>query len=216
MITRLKKSIIKEVIKYLLKLDNFIYQKISKYSVILSDGVHPKHRLTKYHKFFTDNLKPTDIVLDVGCGNGYNSYQIAKKVKKVVGVDINSEYISLAKKKYNKENIEFLNQDILNFDKNMVFDVIVLSNVLEHIKDRIDFLEKISKKGKKVLIRVPMIDRNWLVLYKREMGIEYRSDTTHYIEYTYVSFVKELNMAGLKIIDFSIKFGEIWAVAGVC
>ena len=80
------------------------------------------------------------------------------------------------------------------------------------MKHRTKFLKEISQKGNKILIRIPMIDRSWLVLYKKEMGIEYRSDKTHYIEYTLKSFLGEIRKAGLRMIDHSVKFGEIWAV----
>ena len=30
------------------------------------DGIHPKHSLTKYHNFFTDNILNGENILDVG------------------------------------------------------------------------------------------------------------------------------------------------------
>jgi len=37
-----------------------------------------------------------------------------------------------------------------------------------------------------------MINRDWITLYKKELGVEWRLDKTHYIEYTLESFEKEL------------------------
>jgi len=90
--------------------------------------------------------------------------------------------------------------------------VIILSNVLEHLKNRIEFLSKIKKLAPKILIRVPMLNRDWITLYKKELGIEYRLDPSHYIEYTLESFEKELQKVGLSLKNYSIQFGEIWAV----
>ena len=56
-----------------------------------------------------------------------------------------------------------------------------------------------------------MVDRSWLTIYKQQLGVEYRLDPTHYIEYTFNTFQEEINFVGLKIIEFSIQFGEIWA-----
>jgi len=56
-----------------------------------------------------------------------------------------------------------------------------------------------------------MINRDWVVLYKKEMGLNYMSDPTHYIEYTLESFIYELSLVKLKMQDYSIQFGEIWA-----
>ena len=74
------------------------------------------------------------------------------------------------------------------------------------------FLRKIYDIAEKFLIRVPMIDRSWLELYKKEIGIEYRLDQSHFVEYTFQEFVKEINDADLKIESSIIHFGEIWAV----
>jgi hypothetical protein len=73
-------------------------------------------------------------------------------------------------------------------------------------------LRKVKKLAPRILIRVPMINRDWITLYKKELGLEYRLDKTHFIEYTLESFKKELEQASLKIDKFSIQFGEIWAV----
>jgi len=34
-----------------------------------------------YHKFFLDNINQGDVVLDIGCGNGALSFDIAKRAK---------------------------------------------------------------------------------------------------------------------------------------
>jgi len=200
------------IIRILLTLDNFIYSSISKYAVMLEKGIHPKHRLMKYHDFFMSNVGPDDIVLDVGCGNGSVTYDVAKKVNSVVGIDIDENKIRDAKKNFLLDNIEYICGDIINWPFKQKFDVIILSNVLEHIEDRIELLKKIKELGRKFLIRVPMINRSWVVLYKKELGIEYKSDRTHRIEYTMGSFTGELEKAGLRISNYSIQFGEIWAI----
>ena len=163
-----------------------------------------------YHKFFVDNIDENDVVLDIGCGNGALSYDIAKKAKKVVGIDLNEKNISFAKERYSKENIEW--GDALKDLPDERFDVIIMSNVLEHIENRVEFLRRLREKAATFLIRVPMINRDWITLYKKEMGLEYRLDKRHYVEYTLDSFRKELEEAGLKINNYTIQFGEIWAI----
>ena len=56
-----------------------------------------------------------------------------------------------------------------------------------------------------------MINRSWLAVYKKDCGFEYRLHKSHYIEYTFESFKKEIESVGLKIITYSIQFGEIWS-----
>lgn len=212
MFKRFRKNILLKIIKVFLCLNNYSYSMISRLVVNAGNGIHPKHMIMKYHKFFLENVSSNDVVLDIGCGNGFNSYCISKKVKKVIGIDINKENVKYAKENYRSNNIEYIYGDALNYSFGGKFDVVVLSNVLEHIRDRIEFLKKLKGLGNKFLIRVPMIDRSWLAMYKKELGVEYRLDKTHYIEYTFDDFMEEIRKANLRILSNSIQFGEIWAV----
>jgi 2-polyprenyl-3-methyl-5-hydroxy-6-metoxy-1,4-benzoquinol methylase len=208
----MKNKIYKILAKLALRLHNFSYKLSTKFAIKAEDGLHPKHRLMNYHKFFVDNVNPIDTVLDVGCGNGALAFDLAKKAKKVIAIDINPQNILVAKELYSASNIDYLIGDatVYNFDQK--FDAIILSNVLEHLKNRTEFLNKIKKLAPKILIRVPMLNRDWITLYKKELGIEWRLDPTHYIEYTLESFEEELQKAGLSLKNYSIQFGEIWAV----
>ena len=198
-------------IKLLLRLYNYLYKRISTLSVKINNGVHPKHKIMDYHSYFLNNIKNDSKVLDIGCGIGALAYDIANKAGYVVGIDINEELIRIAKTKFPKKNIEYITGDATNYNFKEKYDYLVLSNVLEHIKNRHEFLEKIRNLADIFLIRVPMINRSWIVLYEKELNIDYRSDNSHYIEYTFDSFEKEINQAGLKITSHIIRFGEIWA-----
>ncbi len=180
---------------------------------IEKDGLHPKHRLMNYHKFFVDNVDESDFVLDIGCGNGALTYDVASKVKRIVGIDLSEKNISIAKRTYSRENIEYICGNALTDLPNEQYDVVILSNVLEHIDKRVKFLVSLKSLAPKFLIRVPMLNRSWIDVYKKELGLEYRLDRTHFIEYTFEGFKKELNEAGLSVLGYSIQFGEIWAVA---
>jgi len=209
----ISKTFLIHIIKILLGIHSFSYRVAGFLSQKVEEsGIHPKHRLMNYHKFFVDNVDKGDVVLDVGCGNGALSYDVAKKAKKVVGIDLNEKNISFAKERYSEENIEYICGDALKDLPNEKFDVIIMSNVLEHIENRVEFLERLREKAARFLIRVPMINRDWITLYKKEMGLDYRLDKGHFVEYTLDGFVKELEKAGLRIQDYSIQFGEIWAV----
>ena len=198
-------------IKVLLKLHNFLYLKISTTSLKLNNGLHPKHRIMKYHQYFIDNIEEHSNILDIGCGIGALANSIAKKANFVLACDINIKCLEIAKNTFKKDNVKFIYADATSYKFNASFDYIILSNVLEHIKDRIIFLKKIKHLAKYLLIRVPMINRSWLPLYKKELGVEYRLDPSHYIEYTFDTFQKEIENAGLQINSYSIQFGEIWA-----
>lgn len=205
-------NIYKSLLKFVLNLHSFFYATASGLAVRAEGGLHPKHHLMNYHKFFLDNINLGDEVLDIGCGNGSLCLDLSQKAKKVIGIDFDERNINIAKKKYSALNLEYIHGDALkNLPVDRV-DAIVLSNVLEHIENRTAFLNKIKNHGSKILIRVPMINRDWITLYKKELGLEWRLDKNHFIEYTLESFQEEIKKAGLKIRNYTIQFGEIWAV----
>jgi len=201
--------------KLALRLHNFSYKLCSKLAIKAEKGLHPKHRLQLYHQFFVDNITSENIILDIGCGNGDLSYNLAQKAKKVLGIDILGEGINKAKAAYKRDNLQFITGNAVDYDFGAQFDVIVLSNVLEHIEDRVEFLIKIKGLAPKILIRVPMLNRDWLTLYKKELGIEYKLDASHFIEYTAETLKEELRQAGLVLGDYSVQFGEIWGVVKI-
>lgn len=103
--------------------------------------------------------------------------------------------------------------DITKIDLPGRFETVVLSNVLEHIEKRLELLERLKTKvsPKRFLIRVPMIDRDWTVYFRRELGLPYFSDPTHFIEYTLESFVQEMQEARLAVSSYEVKWGELYA-----
>ncbi len=112
-------------------------------------------------------------------------------------------------------NLSFQHGDALKDLPSDAFDVIVFSNVLEHIDHRVDFLKTAQTRlnPKRWLIRVPVFDRHWKVPLRKELGLYYFNDPTHYIEYTRELFYGELEQAGFEIQEYSTQWGEIWAEA---
>mgnify|MGYP002875736662 CR=1 FL=1 len=206
-------------LKKLLELDNFIYLLTGKYSIIYGEGIHVKKRLTGYVNFFTENIqKFGGPCIDIGCGDGEVAIKIARLKIKVTGLDISKRKIDYARKNHINKYLDFVNSDILDFKpEGKKFKTIILSNVLEHIQDRIVFLKTIKKKfsAKYFLIRVPVFDRDWRVPLKKELGIDYRLDSTHFIEYTEESLLSELEMSGIKVMNLQKRWGEIWLAGKV-
>ena len=178
-------------------------------------GDHPKHRLTDYHRFFSDRVGPGDRVLDVGCGAGQLARDLARTGAEVVGIDFNAESIARAEAD-RQDGLSFFLADATEQLPPGRFTAIALSNVLEHIDDRVGFLTKLKETGaERFLIRVPAFERCWTMPLRRELGLNYMSDSTHRIEHTMVELVSELAEAGLKIIGQQGKWSEIWIEAVV-
>jgi 2-polyprenyl-3-methyl-5-hydroxy-6-metoxy-1,4-benzoquinol methylase len=191
---------------------NFSYAALSSLAVRFGKGTHPKHEILKYHHFFLENINKNDQVIDIGSGSGLISFEISKKAKNVTGIEIDSKKVESAKTKFHNKNLKYLAGDATSYPFKEKFDVIVLSNVLEHIDDRIKFLKSIHKLSSKILIRVPMIDRDWLPIYLKSRGFDYRLDPTHFTEYTVNNLQKELKITNWLLESYEIKYGEIWGI----
>ncbi|MBN1694209.1 class I SAM-dependent methyltransferase [candidate division WOR-3 bacterium] len=207
----------KEALNFLFEFENKLYSLEGKTSVKYGGGLHTKHKHIKYHDFFVKNIKPDEKVLDIGSGNGFLCYDIVTKVKgaKVTGIELNEKNVEFARKHYSHDNIRFIKGDALKELPKDKFDVITLSNILEHIEKRVKFLKVLQQrfKPKRFIIRVPDFERDWRVPLKKELGLDYRLDRTHFIEYTQANFAEELNRAGLEATILEYRWGEIWCVA---
>lgn len=197
----------------LLKEHRSMRNKIDEAAIRYEGGIHPKHRLMAYHKFFTSRVEPGMSLLDVGCGYGAVAHSLAIAGARVTGIDINRANIEKAKSRWSHGNLTFVEGDATKSLPSGTYDVVVLSNVLEHIENRVGFLRSLrqSAQPKKWLIRVPLVDRDWLVPMAKEVGVQHFSDPTHFTEYTASSFVSEMNQSGLKVDYMSTRWGEIWA-----
>ncbi len=80
------------------------------------------------------NIKSTDNVLDLGCGQGFFSIEFAKLCARVKGVDISKDLINIAKQKgISNSSFEISSADNLSFIKNEDFDKIVIVLALQNI-----------------------------------------------------------------------------------
>lgn len=201
------------VFALVVRIHNKCYNVLSQLAIMDNNGTHPKHRILGYHQFFVGAALPTDRVIDVGSANGEVAYDVAAKAREVVGIDFNAKSIARARAKRVRPNLKYIVGDATSYQFEAKFDKIILSNVLEHIDKRVEFLHKMHALADTILIRVPLITRDWLPVYKKEKGLEYRLDLTHYIEYTVPVLEQELAAAGWKLESHSIQFGELWGVA---
>jgi SAM-dependent methyltransferase len=205
-----------DALRFVLNLDAALYPLQGWLSVRYGGGAHTKHRHTRYHDFFVHRIKPGEQVLDVGCGIGALAYDVALKAgASVVGIDLSVANVTTASTKYCHEQVAYVVGDVLKSPLRGPFDAIILSNVLEHVEARSEFLRGIveTMRPSRLLLRVPVFERDWRVPLKQELGIDYRLDPTHYTEYTLESFSSELEEAGLRVTHQEVRWGEIWAEA---
>ncbi len=114
-------------------------------------------------------LKKVASILDVGCGGGHFTIQLAKQFPsaQVVGIDISSPAVKFAKKRLREarvKNVEFVvpKSVKLNYPPNS-FDVVTATLVCHHMNDEdlVEFLKKSYQIAKEKII-INDLHRHWL------------------------------------------------------
>jgi len=116
-------------------------------------------------KFISNNLPSNNgeslNILEIGCGNGNISYQLARNGHHVTGIDICQTTINTANEKFGDTlglQFKVVNAELLTSGENEKYDVIVCSEVLEHLHhpDKLvsNFKNLLNKDGL-ALVTVP-------------------------------------------------------------
>jgi 2-polyprenyl-3-methyl-5-hydroxy-6-metoxy-1,4-benzoquinol methylase len=133
----------------------------SKLSNVL-DNVFRKDMYERY-VFTIKHCEPIQdrTFLDVGCGNGLYSLELARKgARKVLGLDISEVMIGLCKDASEKENLsdrcEFVQTDLLAYDDKTKFDVSFGIGLFDYISDPAPVLKKMRElTTDKVILAFP-------------------------------------------------------------
>ena len=92
---------------------------------------------------FSARLARGKRVLDMGCGAGYGSAELAKQALKVTGLDISSDAVAHAREHFASPNVEFVEGSAAAAPlPDQSFDLIVAFEVIEHLADWRKLLEE--------------------------------------------------------------------------
>ena len=133
----------------------------SKFSNML-DNVFRKDMYERYI-FTIKNCEPIKdrTFLDVGCGNGLYSLELARKgARRVLGIDIAEVMVGLCKQASEREHLdsicEFQQTDLLAYDGNEKFDVSFGIGLFDYINDPLPVLRKMRELSTdKVILAFP-------------------------------------------------------------
>lgn len=122
-----------------------------------------------------------DDVLDVGCGDGYLLYNLAKHTdllekRRGVGIDLDGKAIRFARAfSYGLRSITFLEQDISTYEDS--FDLITTVETFEHIPDEhigpfIFHMDRILRPEGHLIVSVPSKVRSVIEKHYRHYDLE--------------------------------------------
>ena len=101
--------------------------------------------------------RPVENLLDAGCDDGNNASLLSKKARHAWGIDINKKSIELAQRTYPLISFSSCPVETTPFGNNF-FDVIVMNDVLEHVRNEpiaLNEMFRILKKGGQLIISTP-------------------------------------------------------------
>ena len=142
-------------------------------------------------------------VLDVGCGEGFtlNKLKENKIGKAHEGIDYSKEAILLGKKTY--PNLHVLQGDIYDLKyKDNSFDLVICSEVLEHLENPQKALRELIRVSKKyILVSVP--NEPWFYLFNYT---QWGKDIGHINKWSKNKFVKFIKLESYKVISVKTPF----------
>lgn len=104
-------------------------------------------------------LRPDDVVLDVGCGNGWATFQLAPFCRQITGIDYSEEMIERARAEHGSlPNCSWDVRDALTLNEPAKYDAVITVRCLINIVDRalqwqaIANLAKALKPGGRLLM----------------------------------------------------------------
>ncbi len=157
------------------------------------------------------NLVTNKKVIDIASGEGYGANLLSNIARQVIGVDISSEAIDHANKKYKKSNLSFIQGAATQIPvEDNSLDVVISFETIEHHSEHDKMLQEIKRvlKIDGILIISSPDKRNYsdIPKYKNPFHIKELYDYEFYgLINTYFSNVLELNQKTI--------FGSIIGVA---
>ncbi|HTM07561.1 MAG TPA: class I SAM-dependent methyltransferase [Verrucomicrobiae bacterium] len=143
------------------------------------------------------NLKPGDVIADIGAGTGYFTRRFAAAVApggKAIGVEIEPSMVEHMKEEARKLNLKNYEPRLVKADDPGLapqsVDVIFLCDTYHHLSNRVDYFKKLSK-NLKPKGRIVIVD-----FYQKPMPIGPEAPEDKVSETT---VLKELGQAGYRL-----------------
>ena len=159
---------------------------------------------------------PVRSVLDLGCGTGPLSFCLAQRCDHVLGVDISAQAIDSCEqgaRALGIDNVEFRVGRLEDIEDGLRFDMIVCSEVLEHLPDdsaALRHLFKMLLPGGVLVLSTPSINAPIHRLRMHIVGKDVFDERVgHLRRYTRSSIVRVLHSAHFEVVDLRLWEGIV-------
>ena len=177
-----------------------------------------KFLIERFFLSLIDLAKPLKLkrVLDAGCGEGFslNKLMINKVGEQLEGIEYSKEAINIGKKLFPKANIKQRSIYDLPY-KDGSFDLIVCTEVLEHLEDPQKALLEIVRVSKKYAIlsvpNEPIFRLSNLLAGKYVLG--FGNSPGHINHWSPLSLINFVKKSGLRILKTKFPFPWIIVLA---
>jgi len=163
-----------------------------------------KRSRTGSHMQIVEAIRPGSQVLDLGCSQGLLARPLRKNDVRVTGVDVEPP------RRLAEGMEEFFERDLeqpLELPTGRVFDYVVCSDVIEHLRNRTELLQSVRRYLKpegRLLISTPNVAlwfyRLSLLVGRFEYGPRGVLDETHVHLYTRSTFRRAVEKAGFRVL----------------
>lgn len=121
---------------------------LSLQSPILLDRTYKQPKVDKMLAILSDAnaLNKDGVAVDIGCSRGFFSLALAPYFTRVVGLDIDSHALAMARAENTNDNVSFMEGDSMNlpFPDNSI-DLIICNHVYEHVPNPTQLFSEIQR-----------------------------------------------------------------------
>ncbi len=106
-----------------------------------------------------DSFRPTGDVLELACGTGNWTEQLARHADSVLAVDAAREMLAINRKKLNASNVQYVQADVFEWKPDRQYDVVFFGFWLSHIpEDKLSGFWKTVRSALRPTGRVFFVD----------------------------------------------------------
>jgi trans-aconitate methyltransferase len=148
-----------------------------------------------------------DSVIDIACGSGKITMEVSKKlgIRKTTGIDISHKIIEIAKQNDVDRIGNWVTINIFDY-KESGYDLVLAIDIVEHVEEDKEILNKIASLGSLAVIKVPIEDNSvnrfimWITRKKINPWKETEAHYGHVHHYSLNSFIELIEESDLQIV----------------